>query len=123
MNLLHLSLLTLALSVCVVLAVLNPTIDDYLAFVEGELGNAIDRSDLTDTNRERAMVRNIFRSHSHEIVNSMVRPHTIRRNWGVASLYETTVLDSRTVVLGLAGRFIPIKGVDETVVRLGRMAF
>ncbi len=123
MSLVRLSLLVLTLSVCVGLALLNPTIDDYLAFVETELGKAIDRSDLTDTNREHVMVRNIFRSHSREIVNSMVRPNTIRRNWGLASLYETTVLDSRTVVLGVAGRFIAIKGIDEAALRLGRMAF
>lgn len=123
MSLLRLSLLVVTLGVCVVLAFLNPTTDDYLTFVEDELGKAIDRSNLSDTNREREMVRNIFRSHSREIVNSVVRPHTIRRNWGLASSYETTVLDSRTVVLGVAGRFIPIKGVDETVMRLGRMAF
>lgn len=123
MSLARLSLLVATLSVCVGLALLNPTIDDYLAFVESELGKAIDRSDLTDANRERATVRNIFRAHSRELVDSMVRPHTIRRNWGLASLYETTVLDSKTVVLGVAGRFIPIKGIDEAIVRLGRTAF
>lgn len=123
MSLLRLSLLVLILSLCVGLALSNPTTEDYLLFVEAELGKAIDRSNLPDSNRERAMVRSIFRSHSGEIVRSMVRPHTVRRNWGLASIYETTVLDSRTVVLGIAGRFIPIKGIDEVVIRLGRMAF
>ena len=97
--------------------------EDYLAFVEAELGKALDRSDQTQSGQEQAMVRAIFRSHSREIVGSMVRPHTIRRNWGLASAYETTVLDSHILVLGVAGRFIPLRGIDETILRLGRLAF
>jgi Domain of unknown function (DUF4359) len=111
------------LSLCVGLALFNPTMEEYLAFVEAELGKALDRSDQTQLGRERVMLRSIFRSHSHEIVGSVVRPHTVRRNWGLASVYETTVLDSHILVLGVAGRFIPLRGIDETILRLGRLAF
>jgi uncharacterized protein DUF4359 len=123
MSLLRLSLLVMTLSLCVGLALSNPTTDDYLAFVEAELGKAMDRSDRSQPDRERAVVRSIFRAHSHELVGSMVRPHTVRQNWGLASVYETSLFDSRVLVLGIGGRFIPIKGVDEAVLRLGRMAF
>jgi len=122
-SLLHLSLLVTTLSLCVGLALLNPTMEEYLAFVEAELGKALDRSDQTQFGQERAMVRSIFRSHSHELVGSVVRPHTVRRNWGLASVFETTVFDSRILVLGVAGRFIPLRGIDETILRLGRLAF
>jgi hypothetical protein len=122
-SLLHLSLLVTTLSLCVGLALLNPTMEEYLAFVEAELGKALDRSDQTQLGQERAMVRSIFRSHSHELVGSVVRPHTVRRNWGLASVFETTVFDSRILVLGVAGRFIPLRGIDETILRLGRLAF
>jgi len=122
-SLLHLSLLVTTLSLCVGLALLNPTMEEYLAFVEAELGKALDRSDQTQPGQERAMVRSIFRSHSHELVGSVVRPHTVRRNWGLASVFETTVFDSRILVLGVAGRFIPLRGIDETILRLGRLAF
>ena len=123
MSLLRLSLLVLTLSLCVGLALSNPAMDDYLAFVEAELGKAMDRSDRSRPDRERDMVRSIFRSHSRELVESLVRPRTVRRNWGLASLYDTTLFDTRVVVLGIGGRFIPVKGVDEAVLRLGRMAF
>lgn len=123
MSLLHLGVLSIILSLCVGLALFNPTMEEYLAFVEAELGNALDRSDQTQLGQERAMLRSIFRSHSHEIVGSVVRPHTVRRNWGLASVYETTVLDSHILVLGVAGRFIPLRGIDETILRLGRLAF
>jgi hypothetical protein len=123
----HLVLLVLVLSLCVGLALFNPTMEEYLAFVEAELGKAMDRGDQNQASeertKERAMVRSIFRSHSHELVGSIVRPHTVRRNWGLMSTYETTVYDSRILVLGVAGRFVPLKGIDEAILRLGRLAF
>ncbi len=52
-----------------------------------------------------------------------MRPATVRRNWGVVSQYETQIADAKVVVLGVGGRFIPIKGLEETTLRIGRMAF
>ncbi len=123
MTVLQLSAAVILLSISIGLVVSNPTMDAYLLFVEAELGRAMDRSDQSHSTREQAMLRSIFRSHSHELMDTAVRPHTIRRNWGLASLYETSVFDSRIVVLGVAGYFIPLKGIDEAVVRLGRRAF
>ena len=127
MNVMHLVLLVLVLSLCVGLALFNPTMDEYLGFVEAELGKALDRGDQSQPSeeraKERAMVRSIFRSHSHELVGSIVGPHTVRKNWGLISVYETTVFDSHILVLGVAGRFIPLRGIDEAILRLGRLAF
>ena len=123
MTVLHLSIVVIVLGVSIGLVLSNPTMDDYLLFVETELGKAMDRSDQTQSTREQAMLKSIFRSHSHELMNTAVRPHTVRRNWGLMSLYETTVFDSRIVVVGVASYFIPLKGIDEAVVRLGRLAF
>lgn len=123
MTILQLSAAVLLLSVSIGLVVSNPTMDAYLSFVEAELAKAMDRSDQSPSTREQAMLRSIFRSHSHELMDTAVRPHTTRRNWGLASLYETSVFDSRIVVLGVAGYFIPLKGIDEEIVRLGRRAF
>ena len=123
MTVLQLSIVVMALGVSIGLALSNPTMDDYLLFVETELGKAMDRSDQSQSTREQAMLKSIFRSHSHELMNTAVRPHTVRRNWGLMSVYETTVLDSRIVVVGVAKYFIPLKGIDEAIVRLGRLAF
>lgn len=123
MTVLHLSILVIALGVTIGLVLSNPTMDDYLLFVETELQKAMDRSDQSQSTREQAMLKSIFRSHSHELMNSAVRPHTVRRNWGLMSVYETTLFDSRIVVLGVASYFIPLKGIDEAIVRLGRLAF
>ncbi|HEU4503644.1 MAG TPA: DUF4359 domain-containing protein [Nitrospira sp.] len=123
MTVLHLSIVVMVLGVSIGLALSNPTMDDYLLFVETELGKAMDRSNQSQSTREQAMLKSIFRSHSHELMNTAVRPHTVRRNWGLMSVYETTVFDSRIVVLGVAKYFIPLKGIDEAIVRLGRLAF
>lgn len=123
MTVLQLSIVVMVLGVSIGLALSNPTMDDYLLFVETELGKAMDRSDQSQSTREQAMLKSIFRSHSHELMNTAVRPHTVRRNWGLMSVYETTVLDSRIVVVGVAKYFFPLKGIDEAIVRLGRLAF
>lgn len=123
MSLLRLSLVVAVLAVSVGLALMNPTTDQYLAFVQAELTKAMDRMDQSTPEREGAMVRNIFRRHSEELLNSMVRPHTIRQNWGVLSRFETRVLGTRVVVIGIGTQFIPVEGVDEAILILGRRVF
>jgi hypothetical protein len=123
MSLLRLSLVVTALAVSVVLALTNPTMDQYLRFLQAELTKAMDRMDQSTPEREGTVVRSIFRRHSQELLDSMVRPHTIRQNWGVLSRFETTVLGTRVVVIGVCNRFIPVEGVDEAILTLGRRVF
>jgi hypothetical protein len=123
MSLLRLTMTVIVLGLGIALVLSNPTTDDYLLFVEGQLGKAMDRSEQNHSTREQAMLKSIFRSHSHELMETAVRPHTLRRNWGVMSIYETSLFDVRIVVLGVAGSFIPLKGIDEAILRLGRLAF
>ena len=123
MSLLRLSLVVTALAVSVVLALTNPTTDQYLGFVQAELAKAMDRMDQSTPEREGTVVRNIFRRHSQELLDSMVRPHTMRQNWGVLSRFETTVLGTRVVVIGIGNQFIPVQGVDEAILTLGRRVF
>jgi hypothetical protein len=123
MSLLRLSLVVTVLAMTVVLVLTNPTMDQYLSFVQAELTKAMDRMDQSTPEREGTVVRNIFRRHSQELLNSVVRPHTLRKNWGVLSWFETTVLGTRVVVIGIGSQFIPIEGVDEATLTLGRQVF
>ena len=123
MSFLRLSLVVTGLAVSVVLVLTNPTTDQYLGFVQAELAKAMDRMDQSTPEREGAVLRNIFRRHSQELLNSMVRPHTMRQNWGVLSRFETTVLGTRVVVIGIGNQFIPVEGVDEAILTLGRRVF
>jgi hypothetical protein len=123
MSLLRLSFVVAVLAVSVVLALMNPTMDQYLSFVQTELTKALDRMDQSTPEREGTVVRNIFRRHSQELLDSMVRPHTTRQNWGIFSRFDTTVLGTRVVVIGIGNQFVPIEGVDEAIVTLGRRVF
>ncbi len=119
MSLLRLSLVVAVLAANVVLALTNPTTDQYLNFIQAELTKAMDRMDQATPEREGSVVRSILRRHSQELLNSMVRPHTVRHNFGMLSRFETTVLGTRVVVIGIYGQFIPIEGVDEVIVAIG----
>lgn len=123
MSLLRLLLMVVVLATSVVLALTNPTTDQYLSFVQAELTKAMDRMDQSTPEREGTVVRSIFRRHSQELLDSMVRPHTIRQNWGILSRFETKVLGTRIVVIGMCNQFIPVEGVDEAVLTLGRRVF
>ena len=123
MSLLRLSLIVAVLAVSVALALTNPTTDQYLSFVQTELTKALDRMDQSTPEREGTVVRNIFRRHSQELLDSMVRPHTTCQNWGIFSRFDTTVLGTRVVVIGIGNQFVPIEGVDEAIVTLGRRVF
>ena len=123
MSLSRLTLMVLALAGAVGLALSNPTTDDYLKFVEQELNRAIDRMDQNTPSREQRFIREVFRSQSKKLIEGVVRPSTVRHNWGLLSQYETQVADTKVVVLGISGRFVPIKGVEETTLKIGRMVF
>ncbi len=123
MSLLRLSALVGTLAVAIGLAWSNPTMDDYVHFVELELGKAIDRMDQGTPTREQQFVRQVFQSQSRKLLESIVRPNTARRNWGLLSQYETQVAGTKVVVLGVGGRFLPLQGVEEATLKIGRMAF
>jgi len=123
MSLLRLSLVVVILAGAVALALSNPTMTDYLQFVQHELDKAMSRMDQATSTREQQFIRQVFASQSKKILQDVVLPHTRRQNWGLASRYETTVMDTRVVVLGVAGLFIPVEGVEEATVKIGRLAF
>ncbi|MGQ0695030.1 MAG: DUF4359 domain-containing protein [Nitrospiraceae bacterium] len=122
-SLLRLSTVVILLAGAVGLALTNPTMDDYLRFVEQEMSKALDRMDQSTPTREQQFIRQVFRLQSKKLVESVVRPHTTRQNWGVLSRYETHVVDTRVVVLGIGSRFVPIEGVEEAALKIGRMIF
>lgn len=123
MSLWRLSFVVIVLAGAVGLALSNPTIDDYLRFVEEELGKAIDRMDQNTPTREQQFIRQVFRSQSKKLVESLVRPATTRHNWGILSRFDTQIADTRVVVLGIGRQFVPIEGIEEATLKIGRMAF
>ncbi|MGZ9138890.1 MAG: DUF4359 domain-containing protein [Nitrospira sp.] len=123
MSLLRLSVIVVVLAGAIGLALSNPTMDDYLRFVEQELSKAIDRMDQGTPTREQQFIRQVFQSQSRKLLESLVRPNTVRQNWGIVSRYETQVAGTNVIVIGFGGWFIPIQGVEEATLKIGRMAF
>ena len=112
-----------SLMLAVWLAATNPTMDTYLQFVEARLSAEIDKMDQSGPRRDRDLIRSIFRAQGPKLVEGVVRPNTRRNNWGLLSLFETNVLDQPVLVLGVAGHFVPLRGVEEATVKVGRLAF
>lgn len=123
MSLARLAVMVVVLAGAVGLALSNPTTDDYLQFVERELNEALDRMDQGTPSQEQQVIRQVFRSQGKKLIEGIVRPSTVRHNWGLLSRYETRVAETKVVVVGIGGQFVPIKGVDEATLKIGRMAF
>ena len=123
MSLTSLGVMVVLLAGAVGLALSNPTTDDYLQFVERELNGALDRMDQGTSSQEQQVIRQVFRAQGKKLIEGIVRPATVRRNWGLLSRYETRVAETKVVVVGIGGQFVPLTGVDEATMKIGRMAF
>jgi len=123
MSLQRVAIVVVLLAGAVGLARSNPSMTDYLQFVERELNKAMSRTNTATSTREQQFIRQVFESQSKKILQDIVLPHTRRQNFGLASRYETTVMDTTVVVLGVAGQFIPLQGVEEATIKIGRLAF
>ena len=122
-NTLTLAGVAAGLTIAVGLAATNPTVEAYIQFVEVRLAAEIDKMDQSTPRADRDLIRKIFRSQGTKLVEGLVRPKTTRSNWGLLSLFETNVLDESVLVLGVAGHFIPLRGVEEATLKVGRLAF
>ncbi|MBI4002571.1 MAG: DUF4359 domain-containing protein [Nitrospira defluvii] len=123
MSTLKLASLVAGLVMAVGLAATNPTMDGYVRFVEGRLAAEIDKMDQSAPRADRDLIRKIFRAQGSKLVEGLVRPKTTRSNWGLLSLFETNVLEESVLVLGVAGQFVPLRGVEEATLKVGRLAF
>ena len=121
MSTIKLAILTSLLGICVALALTNPTSQDYGAFLQAQLGLAVDRMDQSLSEQERALMRGLYATQGPKLIELVLQKHTQRRNFGLLSLFESRVLEQKVVVLGVASRFVPIEGVEEATVKLGQL--
>lgn len=104
-------LIVTMLALAVGLAATNPSWPDYLRFLDGVLNQAAGepdgRSDMVG-----ALLRN------KAVIEAVVRSQTLRRDYGLFSLFETNLWDVQFVVLGIGGQFIPLDGLDQAKKKL-----
>lgn len=121
MSNLKLAILTSFLGICVALALTNPTSQDYGSFLRVQFELAVGRMDQSLPEQDRAMMRGLYATQGPKLIELVLQKYTNRRNFGLFSLFESRVLEQKVVVLGMASRFVPIEGVEEATVKLGRL--
>ena len=114
--------IVIVLILCITLAVLNPTREQYARFLEESLDKALDRMEAEPGERHRAL-HDALKAHGNKIIASVVGAGTVRHNYGLLTVYETRVLDVDIRVVGVAGLFIPLEREDDLVKKLGRVVF
>ncbi len=116
-----LAILTVALGLCVALALTNPTSQDYGAFLQAKLGSAVVRMDQSLSEQERTLLRELYATQGKRLIELVLQKYTQRRSFGLFSVYESRILEQKLVVVGVAARFIPVEGVDEVTLKLGQL--
>jgi hypothetical protein len=114
-----LAIIVLLLSICVGLAATNPSKQEYGVFLEGVLTQALERMDRAPS-RDGGIIREILKSQGRKIIQSLVWSNTVRRNYGLFSIFETRIFEVRVEVLGVGRTFVPLDDMDEVVRSLGR---
>lgn len=112
--------IVMLLGICVALAATNPTTPDYGKFLEAALSRALDRMDQEEPAPQRKVIQDLLISQGKRVIESVVRSNTVRRNYGLFSIFETRVFDG-VVVLGVGMTFIPIDGQEDIEKKLGRL--
>ena len=124
MSTLKLAGLVAGLVMAVGLAATNPTMDGYVRFVEARLAAEIDKMDQSAlASRSGTHSEESFAPRAASWSRDWCVRKTTRSNWGLLSLFETNVLEESVLVLGVAGQFIPLRGVEEATLKVGRLAF
>ena len=113
-------ILVLVLAMGVWLAATNPTTDDYQAFIGDLMAQAVERVD--GSTQAGGLIRQLFKSQGKQVVEAVIRPNTLRHSYGLFSLFETRVMGTRVLVVGVVNRFIPVDGMDALKEKMGRLA-
>lgn len=109
-----LGFLVLLLAACVWLALANPTTEDYVVFLERQLVLALERRPQGKSD----LVGAVLAAQGRQVIGAVVRPNTVRRSYGLWSLFETSLLGERVLVLGAGGLFLPLDGIESATKKI-----
>jgi uncharacterized protein DUF4359 len=113
--------LLIVLATAVILAATNPTTQQYSVFLNASLMRALDRMEEQETSRERQIIRDVLKAEGKKVIESLARSNTVRKNFGLFSLFETNAFGIRVQVLGIASRFVPLGNEKDLSTKLGRL--
>ena len=115
------ALVAVLLAAGAMLAWTNPAHQDYQALLQTSLNRALDQMDQTETMRDREVLRNLLRARGQQVLDELVRSNTVRRNFGLFSVFVTNVEGVRVRVVGVGNRFVPIDDVEEITRKVGQL--
>ncbi|MGH7232211.1 MAG: DUF4359 domain-containing protein [Nitrospiraceae bacterium] len=109
------------LAVCVTLAATNPTTTDYGTFLQASLSQALERMDQREPTNQRKMISELLTVQGKRVIESLIRSNTVRRNYGLFSIFETHAFEVRVVVLGVGKHFFPLDDQKAMAKKLGQL--
>lgn len=116
-----LALVAVLLAACAGLAWTNPTTKDYQALLEVSLSRALEQMEQTETMRDRGVIRHLLKAKGQQVIGALIRSNTVRRNYGLFSIFDTRVEDVRLRVVGIANRLVPIDDVEVITRKVGQL--
>jgi Domain of unknown function (DUF4359) len=117
-------ILVILLATAVGLAATNPTTEQYTVFLESSLSRALgqmDQADSAEITPDKKLIRDLLKSQGTNLIRSLTRSNTLRRDFGLFSIFETSAFGVRIQVLGIAQQFVPLEDEKELVRKLGRL--
>lgn len=114
-------ILVCLLTACVILAATNPTMDQYGRFLDTQLTNALARMNSEDAGSQHKVMRDILTTQGKKVIDSLTRSNTVRRDYGLFSVFTTRVFQVEIAVVGVGTQFIPLDSQDELIKKLGRL--
>jgi hypothetical protein len=109
------------LTVCVTLAVTNPTMTQYGRFLETQLTKALARMNPEEAGSQQRIMRDILTTQGKKVIDSLTRSNTVRRDYGLFSIFTTRVFQVEVAVVGVGTQFIPLDSQEELIKKLGRL--
>jgi hypothetical protein len=109
------------LTLCVALAATNPTMTQYGRFLDTQLTKALARMSPEETNPQQKIMRDILATQGKKVIDSLTRSNTVRRDYGLFSIFTTRVFQVEVAVVGVGAQFIPLDSQDELIKKLGRL--
>jgi len=116
-----LALVAVLLAACAGLAGTNPTTQDYEAFLGASLSRALEHMEQTETMRDREVIRHLLTTKGRQVIGGLIRSNTVRRNYGLFSIFDTHVVDVRVRVVGIGNTFVPIEDVEVITRKMGQL--
>jgi hypothetical protein len=109
------------LTLCVALAATNPTMTQYGRFLDTQLTKALARMNPEEANSQQKIRRDILTTQGKKVIDSLTRSNTVRRDYGLFSIFTTRVFQVEVAVVGVGAHFIPLDSQEELIKKLGRL--